>query len=48
MEPRSAQREREVERREVTDFPVKVPCRGCGREITLWFNAGELDRLGGQ
>lgn len=44
MSADSSPSEREVERREVKDFPVVLECRGCGKRIKLWFNGGELDR----
>lgn len=38
----------EVERSDVTetierDNAYVAQCRGCGRDIVLWFNGGELD-----
>lgn len=36
----------ELESREVfTEDPTveRLPCRGCGKVIELWFNGGELD-----
>jgi hypothetical protein len=36
----------ELERREAfTDgsYVERLPCRGCGKIIELWFNGGELD-----
>lgn len=33
----------EVERREFVGLSVTVSCRGCGRDITLYWNGGELD-----
>ncbi len=32
--------EKEVD---VNSLPLEINCQKCGKEITLWFNGGELD-----